>query len=334
MKIQDIQAIQLLLSTPKKIAIIPHRGPDGDAMGSTLGLYHFLLKNNHHPVVVSPNEFPDFLAWMPGSETVKIYEKDKEKCTKILEEAELIFTLDFNALHRTGEMENVLAKLKAPFIMIDHHQKPDDYATFTYSDTSFGSTCEMIYNFILFLGKKEDIDKTIGTCIYTGILTDSGSFRFPKTTGTTHRIIAELIDLGVENTEIPTLLFDNSSFGRLQLLGRALQNMKVLTEHQTAYTTLTQDELNAFDYVKGDTEGIVNYGLSIKGIVFTAIFIENKEEKIIKISFRSQGDFDVNQFARDYFNGGGHRNAAGGKSEVSMEETIRKFEGLVTTLKI
>ncbi len=334
MKIQDIQAIQLLLSTPKKIAIIPHRGPDGDAMGSTLGLYHFLLKNNHHPVVVSPNEFPDFLAWMPGSETVKIYEKDKENCTKILEEAELIFTLDFNALHRTGEMEHVLAKLKAPFIMIDHHQKPDDYATFTYSDTSFGSTCEMIYNFILFLGKKEDIDKTIGTCIYTGILTDSGSFRFPKTTGTTHRIIAELIDLGVENTEIPTLLFDNSSFGRLQLLGRALQNMKVLTEHQTAYTTLTQDELNAFDYVKGDTEGIVNYGLSIKGIVFTAIFIENKEEKIIKISFRSQGDFDVNQFARDHFNGGGHRNAAGGKSEVSIEETIRKFEDLVTKLKI
>ena len=334
MKIQDIQAIQLLLSTPKKIAIIPHRGPDGDAMGSTLGLYHFLLKNNHHPVVVSPNEFPDFLAWMPGAETVKIFEKDKENCTKILEDAELIFTLDFNALHRTGEMEHVLAQLKAPFIMIDHHQKPDDYATFTYSDTSFGSTCEMIYNFILFLGKKHDIDKTIGTCIYTGILTDSGSFRFPKTTGTTHRIIAELIDLGVENTEIPTLLFDNSSFGRLQILGRALQNMKVITEHKTAYITLTQDELNSFGYVKGDTEGIVNYGLSIKGIVFAAIFIENKEEKIIKISFRSQGDFDVNQFARDYFNGGGHRNAAGGKSEVSMEETIDKFEDLVTKLSI
>lgn len=334
MKIQDIQAIQLLLSTPKKIAIIPHRGPDGDAMGSTLGLYHFLLKNNHHPVVVSPNEFPDFLAWMPGSKTVKIFEKDKENCTKILEEAELIFTLDFNALHRVGEMEQVLTKLKAPFIMIDHHQKPDDYAAFTYSDTSFGSTCEMIYNFISFLGKKEDIDKTIGTCIYTGILTDSGSFRFPKTTGTTHRIVADLIDLGVENTEIPSLLFDNSSYGRLQILGRALQNMKVLTEHQTTYTTLTQDELDSFNYIKGDTEGIVNYGLSIKGIVFTAIFIENREEKIIKISFRSQGDFDVNQFARDYFNGGGHRNAAGGKSEFSMEETINKFEDLVKKLTI
>ena len=334
MEEQDIQAIQLLLSTPKKIAIIPHRSPDGDAMGSTLGLYHFLLKNNHHPVVVSPNEFPDFLAWLPGSETVKIFEKDKKNCAQILEEAELIFTLDFNAMHRVGEMENVLSKLKVPFIMIDHHQSPDDYATYTYSDIAFGSTCEMLYNFISFLGKKSDIDKTIGTCIYTGILTDSGSFRFPKTTGTTHRIIADLIDLGVENSEIPTLLFDNSSYGRLQLLGRALQNMNVITKHKTAYITLTQDELNSFNHVKGDTEGIVNYGLNIKGIVFTAIFIENKEENIIKISFRSQGDFDVNQFAREHFNGGGHRNAAGGKSELTMEETVRKFENLVQKLKI
>ncbi|HSD09276.1 bifunctional oligoribonuclease/PAP phosphatase NrnA [Flavobacterium sp.] len=330
----DIQAIQLLLSTPKKIAIIPHRGPDGDAMGSTLALYHFLLKNNHQPTVISPNDFPDFLAWMPSSETVKIYEKDKANCTKILEDAEVIFTLDFNALHRVGEMEQVLEKLTAPFIMIDHHQKPDDYATYTYSDVAFGSTCEMIYNFISFLDKKEDIDKTIATCIYTGILTDSGSFRFPKTTGTTHRIVAELIDLGVENTLIPALLFDNSSYNRLQLLGRALQNMKVMMNHKTSYTTLTQEELNSFDYIKGDTEGIVNYGLSIKGIIFTAIFIENKEEGIIKISFRSQGDFDVNQFARDHFNGGGHSNAAGGKSMVSMEETISKFENLVQNLKI
>ena len=334
MKIQDIQAIQLLLATTKKIAIIPHRGPDGDAMGSTLALYHFLIKNNHLPTVIAPNDFPDFLAWLPGSETVKIFEKDTEYCTKILQEAELIFTLDFNAFHRTGEMEHTLAKLTAPFIMIDHHQKPDDYAAYTYSDTSFGSTCEMIYNFISFLNKKEDLDKTIATCIYTGILTDSGSFRFPGTTGNTHRIIAELIDLGVENTQIPVLLFDNSSYSRLQLLGRALQNMKVLEEHKTSYTSLTQDELDSFDYVKGDTEGIVNYGLSIKGIVFTAIFIENKDEKIIKISFRSQGGFDVNQFARDHFNGGGHSNAAGGRSDVSMEETLKKFEDLVTKLKI
>ena len=334
MKEQDIQAIQQLLSTPKKIAIIPHRSPDGDAMGSTLGLYHFLLQNNHQPVVISPNEFPDFLAWMPGSETVRIFEKDKKNCTKVLEEAEIVFTLDFNALHRVGEMENVLKELTVPFVMIDHHQSPDDYAMVTFSDTSYGSTCEMLYHFICLLGKKSAIDKTIGTCIYTGILTDSGSFRFPKTTGTTHRIIADLIDLGVENTAIPTLLFDNSSYDRLQLLGRALQNMKIFRSHKTTYTTLTQEELNTFNYVKGDTEGIVNYGLSIKGIVFTAIFIENAEEKIIKISLRSQGNFDVNLFAREHFSGGGHRNAAGGKSELSMAETVQKFEYLINKLKI
>lgn len=334
MTIQDIQAVQELLATPKKIAIIPHRGPDGDAMGSTLALYHFLLKNNHQPVVMAPNEFPDFLAWLPGSETVEVYEKEREKCTAILNDVELVFTLDFNALHRTGEMETVLKTLTVPFIMIDHHQKPDDYAAVMYSDTQFGSTCEMIYNFITYLGQKSSIDKTIATCIYTGILTDSGSFRFPKTTGNTHRIVADLIDLGVENTVIPTLLFDNSSYNRLQLLGRALQNMQLIPEKQTSYITLTQAELNEFQFVKGDTEGIVNYGLSIKGIVFSAIFIENQEEKIIKISFRSQGDFDVNEFARNHFNGGGHINAAGGKSEESLSATVAKFEELVHQLNL
>jgi phosphoesterase RecJ-like protein len=192
----------------------------------------------------------------------------------------------------------------------------------------------MIYNFILQLGKKELIDKTIANCIYTGILTDSGSFRFPKTTGTTHRIIADLIDLGAENTTIPTLLFDNNSYDRLQLLGRALQNMKVFPEYKTTYISLSQEELDAFHYVKGDTEGIVNYGLTIKGIVFAAIFIEHKDENIVKISFRSQGDFDVNQFARAHFNGGGHINAAGGKSNLTLKDTIAKFEQLITQIKI
>lgn len=334
MKKEDNIALSELLSTPKRIAIIPHRSPDGDAMGSTLALYHFLLKLDHQATVISPNEFPVFLDWLPSAETVLVYENDKENTTKILQEAELIFTLDFNALHRTGEMEHVLNKLKAVFIMIDHHQSPDDFAKFTYSDTSFGSTCEMIYNFILQLGKKELIDKTIANCIYTGILTDSGSFRFPKTTGTTHRIIADLIDLGAENTTIPTLLFDNNSYDRLQLLGRALQNMKVFPEYKTTYISLSQEELDAFHYVKGDTEGIVNYGLTIKGIVFAAIFIEHKDENIIKISFRSQGDFDVNQFARAHFNGGGHINAAGGKSNLSLKDTIAKFEQLITQIKI
>jgi phosphoesterase RecJ-like protein len=331
---KDILAIQELLASPKKIAIIPHRSPDGDAMGSTLGLYHFLLKLNHQPVVIAPNEFPEFLAWLPSSETVLVYENDRVNCTQILNDAELVFTLDFNALHRTGEMEQVLSKLSAPMIMIDHHQLPDSYATFTYSDTSFGSTCEMIYNFISFLNQKSLIDKTIATCLYTGILTDSGGFRFPKTTGTTHRIVAEFIDLGVENTEIPNLLFDNNSYDRLQLLGRALQNMKVLFDKKTSYISLSQKELDEFNYVKGDTEGIVNYGLTIKGIVFAAIFIEHRDENIIKISFRSQGNFDVNQFAREHFNGGGHINAAGGKSNDSLANTIKKFEQIISKIEI
>ncbi len=334
MKKEAVLAIQNLLATPKKIAIIPHRSPDGDAMGSTLALYHFLLKLNQNPVVISPNEFPNFLAWLPGSETVLIYENDKENCTKILNEAELVFTLDFNALHRTGEMEQVLNKLSAPIIMIDHHQKPDIYATVTYSDTSIGSTCEMIYNLISYLDKKDLLDKTIATCIYTGITTDTGSFRFPSTTRTTHRIAADLIDLGINNSAIHNLLFDDNSANRLQLLGRALQNIKVFPEYKTSYITLSQKELDEFHYQKGDTEGIVNYGLSIKGIRFSAIFIEHCDENIIKISLRSQGNFDVNQFARQHFNGGGHINAAGGKSYESMKATTNKFEKLISNITI
>ena len=334
MKKEDILAIQNLLATPKKIAIIPHRSPDGDAMGSTLALYHFLLKLNHKPNVISPNDFPNFLDWLPSSKTVLIYENDKENCTKILKEAELVFTLDFNALHRTGEMEQVLNKLSSPMIMIDHHQKPDTYATVTYSDTSIGSTCEMIYNLISFLDKKALLDKTIATCIYTGITTDSGSFRFPSTTSTTHRIVAALIDLGIDNSEIHNLLFDDNSANRLQLLGRALQNIKVFPEYKTAFITLSQKELDEFHYQKGDTEGVVNYGLSIKGINFSAIFIEHRDENIIKISFRSQGNFDVNQFARENFNGGGHINAAGGKSYESMKATTNKFEDLISKITI
>ena len=325
MKKEAVLAIQNLLATPKKIAIIPHRSPDGDAMGSTLALYHFLLKLNHNPVVISPNEFPNFLAWLPGSETVLIYENDKENGTKILNEAELVFTLDFNALHRTGEMEQVLNKLSAPMIMIDHHQKPDIYATVTYSDTSIGSTCEMIYNLISYLDKKDLIDKTIATCIYTGITTDTGSFRFSSTTSTTHRIVADLIDLGINNSAIHNLLFDDNSANRLQLLGRALQNIKVFPENKTSYITLSQKELDEFHYQKGDTEGIVNYALSVEGIIFAIIFIEDIEQQIVKISLRSKGKFSVNKFARAHFDGGGHDNAAGGKSKLPLDATISKF---------
>lgn len=331
----DIETVNGLLATPKKIVIIPHRNPDGDAMGSTLGLCHYLAKKGHKPVVIAPNEFPDFLAWLPGSQTVRIFEREKDTATRILEEAELVFTLDFNHLGRTGDqMENVLKTLTVPFVMIDHHQAPDTYASVTFSDTNYGSTCEMVYHFINALGENDLIDTTIATCLYTGIVTDSGSFRYPSTTGTTHRIVAEFIDKGIDNSEIHSLLFDNHSPNRIQILARALQNMKVMPAYGTSYMYLSQEELNSLGHAKGDTEGIVNYGLSMKDIVFTAFFTENKEEGIIKISFRSKGGFDVNKYARQYFSGGGHVNAAGGKSTESLEATIQKFIATLADIKI
>ena len=334
MPIHEIEAIKKLVGTPKKITIIPHRNPDGDAMGSTLALYHTLKQLQHDVIVMAPNEFPDFLAWLPESAKVLILERSFDTCKAILEQSELIFTLDFNALHRTGDqMEQLLKTVKATTVMIDHHQAPDDYATYTFSDTSYGSTCQMVYDFIYQLGYENLISKTVATCLYTGIVTDSGSFRFPKTTSATHKCVADLIERGINNSEIHTLLFDNSSYNRLLLLGKALQNLKILDQYKTSYITLSQDELNAFSNQKGDTEGIVNYGLSIKGIDFTAIFIENKEEQIIKISFRSQGDFDVNQFARKHFNGGGHINAAGGKSFLSLNETVQQFIAILASEK-
>ncbi|RYG45136.1 MAG: bifunctional oligoribonuclease/PAP phosphatase NrnA [Chitinophagaceae bacterium] len=330
----EYQEINALLATPKKIAIIPHRSPDGDAMGSTLALRHFLLKLGHDAFVVSPNDYPDFLAWIPGSESVLVFEKNKESVAATLDTAEIVFTLDFNALHRTGEMEHTLARLSATFIMIDHHQSPDPYAKYMYSDTSFCSTCEMIYNFIVGLGKKDLLDKTIGTCIYTGIVTDSGSFRYPSVTSSTHRIVADLLDIGVENGYVHSSLYDNNSYESRQLLGKALVNLKLLPGGKVGYITLTQAELDQYHYMKGDTEGIVNYSLSIKGVELAAIFIENREEGVIKISFRSKGNVDSNAFARAHFNGGGHINAAGGKAFGTLEEAVHKFTGLVSNLAL
>lgn len=327
----DIQLTIDLLSSPKKISIIPHRNPDGDAMGSCLGLYHFLKTYSHHHInIVSPNQFPDFLAWMPESENILIYEEATTKCTEVLQNSDLIFTLDFNALHRVGSLESVLQTLDTTFIMIDHHEKPDDYATITYSNPLMSSTCEMIYHFINYLGETNRVNQTIATCLYTGLITDTGSFKYACTTSETLRIAALLKDTGIDTSSLYNQLFDNNTPNRLQILGKALQNLCILSEHQTAYISLSQEELNTLNYKKGDTEGIVNYGLSIKGIIFAAFFTENKEEGIIKISFRSIGDFDVNQFARDYFEGGGHKNAAGGKSTSSLQDTINKFVTIVS----
>ncbi|WP_055445411.1 DHH family phosphoesterase [Lacinutrix himadriensis] len=333
MKKQDITNIKTLLQSPKKIVIVPHKNPDGDAIGSTLGLYLYLLKYNHEVRVIAPNDYPEFLKWMPSEDTVLKYDTENEASNTLINQAEIIFTLDFNALNRTGDMEAVLAKSEAIKIMIDHHQQPDDYALYTYSDVTMSSTCEMVYHFIDMLADVNKIDADIATCLYTGIMTDTGSFRFSSTTSTTHKVIADLIDKGAENAQIHNAIYDTNSYNRLQLLGCTLSNLKVLPEYRTAYITLSQQELNNFDYKKGDTEGFVNYALSLQNIVFAAIFIEDQKQNIIKISLRSKGDFSVNEFSRAHFSGGGHTNAAGGKSDSDLNETVEKFISILPSYK-
>ena len=325
MKKQYISSIKQLLSTPKKIVIVAHKNPDGDAIGSSLGLYHYLVKGNHNVNVIMPNDYPSFLKWIPGNDAVLIHDAQTATCDSLINESDIIFTLDFNAFHRTGNMETALTESNALKIMIDHHQAPDDYAAYTFSDVSMSSTCEMVYHFINMLGDLDKINSAIATSLYVGIMTDTGSFRFSSTTSTTHRVVADLIEKGANNSEIHNHVFDTNSYERLQLLGCALTNLKVLPEHRTAYITLSQQELHNFNYKKGDTEGVVNYGLSLDGVVLAAIFIEDRQEGIIKISLRSKGNFSVNEMSRAHFEGGGHTNAAGGKSYLSLEKTIEKF---------
>ncbi|WP_299114821.1 bifunctional oligoribonuclease/PAP phosphatase NrnA [uncultured Winogradskyella sp.] len=334
MKTEDIKAVKALLSETKKIVIIPHRNPDGDAIGSTLALMHYLKQYNHEVRVIAPNDYPNFLKWMPGESSVLKFETEREASEKLINEADIMFTLDFNALHRTGkDMAEVLEASQSLKIMIDHHQAPDDYATYMYSDAKMSSTGEMVYNFIEMLDDTDKITADIATCIYVGIMTDTGSFRFRSTTSRTHQVISNLIEKGADNTEIHNQVYDTNSYNRLQLLGRALHNLKVIPEYNTAYITLSQAELDEFNYKKGDTEAVVNYALSIHKTILAAIFIENTQESIIKISLRSKGNLSVNEMSRAHFNGGGHTNAAGGRSELSLEATVEKFIAILPEYK-
>ena len=335
MKADEIKEIKQLLATPQNIVIVPHRNPDGDAIGSSLAMYHFLRNKGHNATVVTPNDYPEFLKWLPASEESFKFDMQNRQSKNCIDESSIIFLLDFNALHRVGsDMEGYLENYKGTFAMIDHHQQPDDIATYLYSDTSICSTCQMVYHFFEMLDEVDSINAEIATCLYTGIMTDTGSFRFPSTTSTTHRIIANLIDKGADNARIHNNVYDTNSYGRLQLLGCALTNLKVIEELNTAYITLNQNELNEFNYQKGDTEGVVNYALSLEGVIFAAIFIEDIEQQIIKISLRSKGSFSVNKFSREHFDGGGHDNAAGGKSILSLEATVKKFKEVLPNYKI
>tara|TARA_B100001093_G_scaffold208457_1_gene200282 strand:- start:6701 stop:7705 length:1005 start_codon:yes stop_codon:yes gene_type:complete len=325
----NFEKLKNFLETPIKIVIIPHQNPDGDALGSTLALQLFLNKLDHQTSIVSPNDFPDFLKWMPKSDEIIIADKDFNSAYQAINKADLICTLDFNHFNRTPILSSLLQKSKSSFLMIDHHISPDNYAEFQYSDEHMSSTCEMVYNFISAFGEKKYFDKDIATCIYTGMLTDTGSFKYESATSTSLRIAAELIDLGADKTDIHRKLFDNNSFDRFKLLSCCFKNLEVIEEKKTAFTFISNEEKEKNNFKKGDTEGFVNYGLSIENVRFSTIFIENKEEQMVKISFRSVGDFDVNQFARKHFSGGGHKNAAGGKSLLSMEETVKRFREII-----
>lgn len=328
------EAVQKLLASPQKVVIVGHKNPDGDAVGSCLGLSFFLKILGHTTTVIMPNDFPDFLKWLPGCDEIIIYEKEVQKTSEIFDNADLIFTLDFNSLDRVGsELQAILEKTTAKFVMIDHHQQPADYAVATYSDVKMSSTSEMVYHFMDALGQTEKLSKEIAVNLYTGIMTDTGSFRFSSTSPTTHRVAAKLIEAGAESAIINQNVYDTNSPERMKLLGVALNNLVILPEMHTAYITLTQKELDDHNFKKGDTEGFVNYALSVKGVVFAVIFIENKQENLVKISFRSKGNFSVNDFARNYYSGGGHINAAGGKSSQDLNKTISEFISILPRYK-
>lgn len=333
MNSEEIFMLKQALANNSNIVIVGHKNPDGDAIGSCLGLANFLKQLEHQVTVVMPNDFPEFLKWIPETQTIINYEQHRDRVKNCLSEANLVFTLDFNALNRTGDLAQELMATKADFILIDHHQEPDDYALVTYSDVGMSSTSEMVYQFIEFMGGLNLLNKEIATQLYVGIMTDTGSFRFPATTAATHRVIAHLIEAGAPNSIIHQNVYDTNSPDRLKLLGVALNNMVMLPEYKTAYITMSQEELNNNNFKKGDTEGFVNYALSMKGVIFAMIFIENKKEKIIKISLRSKGSFSVNDFSRKYFNGGGHTNAAGGKSLKTLSKTVEEFISILPRSK-
>lgn len=324
----ELSEIKNLLNPENKIVILTHYNPDGDAIGSSLGLKHYLAVKGIAAEVVVPNDFPKFLKWMPEAKKNVIGEYKRKVAADLIFEADVIFCLDFNAASRIGILGDWLTKAKGKKILIDHHQQPESF-DFVYSDTTIPATSQMIYHFIEAMEDEALVNKDIADCLYTGIMTDTGGFRFRSTSATTHRIIANLIEHGADPAMITANTWDTNTVSRLQLLALILGRIEVVNDGRVAILSLTRNELKEYGFQKGDTEGFVNYGLSILGVKMSAFFMEDLFEDFIKISFRSKDDVDVNQFSRKYFNGGGHINAAGGKSFESLAETIETFKGRV-----
>jgi len=323
---QPIREIYGQLTEKKKIVITMHQKPDADAMGSSLALCHFLKQFDHQVEVISPTNWARWLDWMAGTKEVYDYELEKAEADKILEAAEWLFCLDHNHFNRTRHMAPRLAALRCTKILIDHHREPDE-VSFQYgiSDTNKSSTCEMVYDFIVHSGHRDKINNIISECLYAGIVADTGSFRFSSTTANVHHAVAALKEQGLDHTKVHEALYDNFLENRLRFLGHVLTNrLEIFYELNTALIYVSKMELLKYEIKTGDTEGLVNYPLSIQGIKLVGCVIDRDEER--KWSFRSKGSFDCNAFARKYFNGGGHFNASGGNDQASLQDTIQKFK--------
>jgi bifunctional oligoribonuclease and PAP phosphatase NrnA len=330
---QPIFHIYPELTKPRRIAITMHQKPDADAMGSTLGLYHFLSQFGHEVQVVSPTNWARWLNWMPGIEEVLDYELHKAKADEFLDHIDWLFCLDFNRLDRTKNMEPKLQSLNCTKILIDHHQEPDA-TTFHYGDSNTGksSTCEMVYDFITQPGHRDKINIYIAECLYAGVVADTGSFRFSSTHASVHHMVAALKEQGLDHTKVHEALYDNFLENRLRFLGHVLTNrMEIFYELNTALIAIPKMDLLKYEIKTGDTEGLVNYPLSIQGIKLVGLVIDRDEER--KWSFRSKGNFDCNTFARTYFSGGGHFNASGGRDSAPLQESVRKFKEAINENK-
>jgi len=329
---QTISDINKLITDKNNIVIIMHYNPDGDALGSALGLYHYLIKKSKTVTIISPNEYAECYNWMPNSDKIINFSTNKDTASKLISSSELLFFLDFNNLSRTENMEKVLSNSSAKKVLIDHHPNPGNIADIVISDTSVSSTAELIFAVLENINDNISIDKTIAECIYTGIMTDTGCFNYNSSQPYTFLVVSKLLEKKINKDLIYENLYNNFSGSRMQLYGYCLhKKMEIIPEYHTAFISLTKKELQDFNFKNGDTEGFVNLPLSIKNIKFSAIFIEKDEQ--IKISFRSTGNFPTNIFSSKNFNGGGHKNASGGYSKLTLSETINLFKSLLPKYK-
>lgn len=325
-KVDPIELKRLLAEKPK-VLITMHRGPDGDAIGSSLGFYHFLKKKGVEAVVVAPDNFPKFLKWLPDCDQVIDSERYPHRADKALKNCDLIFCLDFNHPSRLGSFEDKVINSGKTKYVIDHHQNPDGFADYYYTDGNASSTAELIYRLASEMEETHLIDVDSAICLYTGLVTDTGSFRFSSVTPAVLQIAANLMSTGIDHVRVYNEIYDSSSLDRLRLRGYALSEKLVrLGETGAAYISLSEEELKRFNYQSGDTEGLVNYALSIEGVHVAGFFYES--DGYVKISLRSKGQVEVNKISAALFHGGGHKMAAGGRSDLSLAKTVAKFEAV------